>query len=138
MSALICDTSGLLAFFDADEPDHAAVTRAMETGSGPFVVSPLVLAELDYFLSTRLGVEPELAAIDELASQAWLLATFERSDVQAARSIIASYRDQPIGLTDASLVVLADRYRTHRILTLDHRHFGVLRTARGEPFVLLP
>jgi predicted nucleic acid-binding protein len=36
------------------------------------------------------------------------------------------------------LVVLAQRYRTDRLLTLDHRHFRVLRTQAGKPFTLLP
>lgn len=48
------------------------------------------------------------------------------------------YEDQGIGLTDASLVVLAHRYRTDRLLTLDHRHFRILRTAAGGSFTLLP
>lgn len=138
MSALLCDTSGLLAYFDADEADHAAVNDAIDAEPGPFVVSPLVLAELDHFLSTRLGVARELAAIDELAGAAWELAAFARADLAAARAVIGRYADQAIGLTDASLVVLAERYGTARILTLDHRHFRVLRTTGDEPFELLP
>jgi uncharacterized protein len=35
-------------------------------------------------------------------------------------------------------VILAQRYRTDRLLTLDHRHFRVLRTRTGQPFTLLP
>jgi len=35
-------------------------------------------------------------------------------------------------------VVLARRHRTDRILTLDHRHFTVLRRAENRPFTLLP
>ena len=33
---------------------------------------------------------------------------------------------------------LADRYRTKRVLTLDHRHFGVVRPLSGGRFTLLP
>ena len=61
-----------------------------------------------------------------------------RSDVAAAVEIIERYRDLDIGLTDASLVVLAGRYGTERILTLDERHFRVLRAPSGRPFTLLP
>lgn len=43
-----------------------------------------------------------------------------------------------MGLADASLVVLAHRYGTDRLLTLDERHFRVLRTREGQPFRLLP
>jgi hypothetical protein len=33
---------------------------------------------------------------------------------------------------------LAARYRTDRLLTLDHRHFRVVRSIAGKPFALLP
>ncbi len=49
-----------------------------------------------------------------------------------------AYRDQAIGVADASIVVLADRYRTKELLTLDHRHFGVLRPLTGGRFKLVP
>jgi len=39
---------------------------------------------------------------------------------------------------DASLIVLADRHRTRSVLTLDHRHFRVLRALDGRPIDLLP
>jgi hypothetical protein len=43
-----------------------------------------------------------------------------------------------IGLTDASLVVIAARYRTSTILTLDERHFRAIRPLDGNAFTLLP
>lgn len=138
MTPLVCDTSGLLAYFDNREPAHAATARAVDVEDGPLVVSPFVLAELDHFLNTLYHVDSQLAVLDDLSSSSWTMAPVAVSDLRAAREMIARYRDQAIGLTDASLVVLADRYRTNRILTLDHRHFGVLRTAAGDPFVLLP
>jgi predicted nucleic acid-binding protein len=48
------------------------------------------------------------------------------------------YQDQAIGVADASIVVLADRYATRRLLTLDRRHFEVVRTADGAAFELIP
>jgi predicted nucleic acid-binding protein len=49
-----------------------------------------------------------------------------------------SRSDLGIGLTDASLVVLADRYRTNRILTLNERPFRALEPLGGGSFELLP
>lgn len=74
----------------------------------------------------------------ELSGAAWEHPHFDGSDVRSAHDVVARYHDQHIGITDASLVVLAERYRTNRILTLDHRHFSALRTSKGEPFELLP
>ena len=76
--------------------------------------------------------------LEELASPDYLLAPFNGQDLALAHNVISRYRDLRIGLTDASLVVLAERHRTDVILTLDERHFRVLKTASGRPFRLFP
>ena len=55
-----------------------------------------------------------------------------------ARSVIAKYRDLKIGLAHASIVVLAARYMTTRVLTLDLRHFRVMEPLQGGHFTILP
>ena len=135
---VIVDTSALLAYFDANEPDHAAVADVIEKGDEPLVVSPFVVAELDYLVATRVGVDAELAALRELTSGAWELAPFGLTDLEQAASVIAKYRDQQIGAADASNVVLADRYQTRTIATLDRRHFTVLRPIGGGRFAVVP
>ncbi len=134
---IIADTSGLLAFFNAAEPAHNAVA-ALVRESGQIVVSPFVMAELDYLLATRVSVAAELAALTELSGGAYIIAEFAEDDVRSAGDVIDSYQDQEIGLADASLVVLADRHDTRRVLTLDRRHFDVLRPLQGGRFEVLP
>ena len=135
---LVCDTSGLVAYFDASDAHCAQVSHVIETDPGPFVVSPYVVAELDYLLATRRGVAEELAALAELAGGAWELASIATGELSDVFRVIDQYQDQNIGVADASLVVLARRYRTDRILTLDQRHFRVIRTRAGSPFTVLP
>lgn len=135
---MIVDTSALLAFFDRDEPDHVAVTHVLAEATEPLVISPYVVAELDYLVASRLGTAAELAVLDELAGGAWELAAFGTDDVAQARAIIERYADQSIGIADASNVVLAARHRTRTMVTLDHRHFDVLRPLDGGRFELLP
>lgn len=135
---IVADTSGLLALFNQREPAHAAVRTVVEAETDPLVVSPYVIAELDYLVATRLGVDAELAMLAELSGGAYHIADFGATDVTGARAVIERYRDQDIGVADASIVVLADRYRTRSVLTLDHRHFGTLRPLDGGRFRLLP
>lgn len=137
MPPVIVDTSALLAFFDASEPDHDRVSAVL-AAADVLVVSPYVVAELDYLVATRHGVDDELAVLDELAGGAWDLAAFDEEGLRRAHRIIASYRDQEIGVADASVVVLAERYRTHQIASLDHQHFDVLRVLDGAYFEVLP
>lgn len=135
---MIVDTSALLAFFDTDEPDHAAVASVVETATEPLVISPYVVAELDYLVASRLGVSAELAVLRELAGGAWDLATFGTEDLAQARAVVERYADQSIGLADASIVILAARYQTRTVVTLDRRHFGVVRPIDGGSFKILP
>jgi predicted nucleic acid-binding protein len=74
----------------------------------------------------------------EVSGGAYHLAGFGAEELVRARGVVERYRDQDVGLTDASIVVLADRHRTRSLLTLDHRHFGVLRPLDGGRFRLLP
>jgi predicted nucleic acid-binding protein len=135
---VIVDTSALLAFFDRDEPDHDAVSALLAKPDELLVVSPFVVAELDYLVASRLGVSAELEVLRELAGGAWELPAMDAADLERARSIIERYSDQHIGLADASIVVLADRYRTRSIATLDGRHFDVLRPLGGGRFTVVP
>ncbi len=52
--------------------------------------------------------------------------------------VVERYADQSIGVADASNVVLAGRYRTRTIATLDRRHFEVIRPTGGGRFTVLP
>ena len=135
---IIADTSGLIPFFNQSDPDHEAMVGCLEERDPVIVVSPFVVAEIDYLVATREGVESELATLRELAGGAYELATIDADDLAAATKVVERYRDLGIGITDASLVILAERYRTRTILTLDHRHFSVLRPLAGGRFTLIP
>ncbi len=135
---MIVDTSALLAYFDTDEPDHVAVSSVLDAATEPLVVSPFVVAELDHLVASRLGVALELRVLQELAGGAWDLPAFGAKDVMAARAVIQRYADQRLGVADASNVVLASRYATRSIATLDRRHFDVVRPVSGGRFSVLP
>lgn len=134
----IADTSGLLALFNRTEPQHDSVRRFVEELNEPLVVSPYVVAELDHLVATRVGVDAELAVLEELAGGGYDLAIMDAGDISRAAALISRYGDQAIGIADASIVVLADRFGTREILTLDHRHFEVQRPLSGGRFKLVP
>lgn len=135
---MIVDTSALLAFFDSSEPAHDVVAKAIESTNEPLVVSPFVVAELDYIVLTRHGSRAEALVLDELSSGSWELATFDIARFTTASSIVKQYADIPIGITDASNIVLADAYQTRTIATLDRKHFSILRLPDGTAPALVP
>lgn len=135
---MIADTSGLLALLNRREPAHEAVVAVVEELHQPLVVSPYVVAEVDYLVATQLGVEAELSVLEELSGGAYHLAHLTAEQLRTATGVIRRYADQDIGITDASIVVLANHHRTRSVLTLDHRHFDVIRPLSGGRFSILP
>ena len=61
-----------------------------------------------------------------------------RTDFGAALRVAHRYRDLELGLADASLVVLAQRFRTRRLVTFDERAFRAVAPLQGGSFTLLP
>lgn len=135
---IVVDTSGILASKDESQPQHTAVAHVIEGGDEELLLSPFVLAEADYMLASRLGPAAASELLDEVANEAYELVDFDSGDVATAKGIIDRYGDLNIGIADASLVVIAARYETTRILTFDERHFCAVAPLWGAAFTLLP
>ena len=135
---IIVDTSGLLSALDASQARHSASAAALRGSGAPRLLSPFVLAELDYLLSTRVSSQVSLAFLDQVAGGAYQLEPFSAEDVASALAVLERYPDVDLGLADASLLVLADRHGATDILTLDERHFRTLVGPGGKRFRLLP
>jgi predicted nucleic acid-binding protein len=138
MTALIVDAGALYAQADADEPDHGAVARILGDEKGTLVTSQLVVAEADYLILRRLGIDVELAFLEDLACGTYVVDALTPSELGAACDVAVRYRDLELGLADASLVVLANRWQTRRLLTLDERAFRTVTPLQGGSFELLP
>jgi predicted nucleic acid-binding protein len=134
---ILLDTSGLLAALDSAQRHHIEAAASLAASPPPLLLSPFVLAELDYLLASRVGGAARTSLLGEVERGAYQLQPFSAEDVHDARVIIERHADLGISLADASIAVLANRHRTRDVLTLDERHFRVL-TAGGKPFRLLP
>jgi uncharacterized protein len=138
MTALIVDAGALYAQADADEPQHAVVAHALREERDSLVTSQIVVAESDYLILRRLGIEVELKFLDDLAGGTYVVDALTPPELTIARDVVARYRDLELGLADASLVVLASRWRTRRILTLDERAFRAVTPLQGGSFEIMP
>ncbi|MDQ3675997.1 MAG: PIN domain-containing protein [Actinomycetota bacterium] len=134
---ILLDTSGLLAALDSAQRLHSESAASLAAATAPLLLSPFVLAELDYLLATRVGHAARTSLLGEVHRGALQLEAFSAADVRAAAMVIERHADLAISLADASIVVLAARHRTQDVLTLDQRHFRVL-AANGKPFRVLP
>jgi uncharacterized protein len=136
--ALIIDAGGLYAQADRADPAHAAVVETLKAERGPLVTSEVAVAEADYLILTRLGIDVELAFLDDLAEGTFLVECLTRQELGVARGLARLHRDLELGLADTSMVVLARRYRARRIVTFDKRAFRTVAPLQGGTFTVLP
>jgi uncharacterized protein len=100
--------------------------------------SQITVAEADYLILTRLGVEVELAFLQDLAAGTFVAECLSREELGLALDVARRYRSLELGVADAALVVLAHRYKTQRLLTFDERAFRTVIPLQGGAFTLLP
>ena len=135
---LIVDAGVLYAQADINDEHHQAAAELLRNEVEELVTSELVVAEADYLILGRLGIEAELRFLDDLAEGTFVVECLTRAELDAARRLVVRYRDVRLGLADCSLVILAGRHRTLRIATFDERHFRPITGAHGDSFTILP
>ena len=135
---IILDTSGLLSAIDGAQTHHRAAAAALRHAEAPRLLSPFVLAELDYLLATRVSRSAEQALLGQVADGVYQIEAFDAGDIARANEILDQYADLDLGLADASLIVLSERHEVLDLLTLDERHFRAVRGLGGKAFRVLP
>ncbi|MEY2834207.1 MAG: hypothetical protein RLZZ574_3467 [Cyanobacteriota bacterium] len=133
---LIADTSGIIALLDRDDQHHQAAVEAIK--GQKIYVSVTVLPEVDYLATKYLGERVARTFLEDINRDDFCLLPFELVDLKKAILIMARYQDLPLGLVDASLLVLAERYSINQILTLDRRHFNLIQSDKVAYFTILP
>lgn len=135
---IVCDTSGLYAAYNAKQPGHEPTLAALDKVPGPLVMSSYVLTELDYLLRTKVSVDAEVGMLSDVQAGAYETAELTSTEMASAISLIQRYADRNLGIADAANVVLAARFRTSYLLSLDERDYRIVRPLWGDALTLLP
>lgn len=135
---IVCDTGPLVAVLNKNDVDHRRCLDLLETHPGPVFVPSPVLAEVCYFLETRVGPQAEAAFLESVADQEIELVELTSSDLRRTAELVRKYADFPLGAVDAAVLAVAERLAVPEVATLDLRHFRAVRTRHSTPLRLLP
>jgi predicted nucleic acid-binding protein len=94
-------------------------------------VPTLVITEVTYLLGTRLGLDPEVRFLGDLATGNLIVEPVAASDWMRIAELVVEYGDLPLGTVDASVIAAAERLGTNDIATLDRHHFTVVQSNIG-------
>jgi predicted nucleic acid-binding protein len=136
--AAVADSGAIYGLYNRRDRHHRALRAAIANEPGAILIPTAILSEIDYLIVAKLGLGAELDLLDDILGGAFTLEPFTAADVRRSRELIEQYSTLNIGLADAAVMATAERLGIRRILTVDERHFRVVRSADGKPFQLLP
>lgn len=136
ISTAIVDSGPLVAAANTADPAHRACLAALQTPGFHLVIPALCVAEAAFLIQQRRGPLTEarfLRGLESFDVKAPLAGDWSR-----IAELVEQYADFPLGGTDASVVALAERLGTDTVITLDGRHFRVVRPKHCAELRLLP
>lgn len=136
--AIIADSGAVYGLYDRRDAFHNDLRAAIETARDRIILPAPILGEIDYLLRVRLGNAALLRFLQDVQESAFLIEMITLADLRRCAVLISKYHDLDLGLSDASVVAVAERLGTNRILTVDQRDFRAMRSVHGKPFHLLP
>ena len=136
--AIIADSGAVYAIYDRRDAFHGDVRSAVEAARDRIILPASILGEIDYLLRVRLGNTALLRFLEDIQEGAFVLETVTLVDLRRCAALIAKYPNLDLGLSDASVVAVAERLGSNQILTVDRRDFRAIRSVHGRPFRLLP
>lgn len=137
---ILTDTGFWYAFFNAKDKHHLKSVQMMQKLDEGSITTWPVITETSYLLGKALGVRSQLRFLSALESNYIEISAISTQDLVRIYQLIEQYKDLPMDLADASLVILAEKLGHGRILSTDIRDFKTYRWKNHKPFqnLLLP
>ena len=134
---VIADTGFWLALANRRDRFHEPARAALQDVREPLTTTMAVLTETCHLLSHRLGSNAAVTFMESVSAGACHVQPLASADLPRVVELMRKYSDLPMGLADASLVLLAARSGDGRILSTDQRDFQTYRWKNTEPFTNL-
>jgi predicted nucleic acid-binding protein len=137
---IIADTGFFLAVANRRDRHHALAAGCLRKLGEQLVTTWPVMTETCHLLQAHIGVDAEIAFVRGARDGAFEIRAVGAGQLDRVYELMEIYRDLPMDLADASLVILAEELGSGRILTTDQRDFRTYRWKNRKPFknLLLP
>ncbi len=134
MNSVIADTGFWTALLNAQDDDHAAARRYHDANTVHYVTTWPVLTEACHLLAQRVAPQAATDLVTKGIAGFFEIAAPPADVLERSVVLMQKYRDLPMDLADASLVILAEDLGHGRILSTDRRDFKTYRWKNRKPF----
>jgi predicted nucleic acid-binding protein len=133
----LTDTGPLVALNNRNDAAFDKCRRILPTLRPPWVTTWPCFTEAMYLLGKVIGYPAQKELWSMVTDGILTLHSLTKSDWERMRLLMDQYRDAPMDLADASLVVAAETLGVQSIFTLD-KHFYAYRLADSQAFQVVP
>ncbi|HKQ46715.1 MAG TPA: PIN domain-containing protein [Phycisphaerae bacterium] len=134
---ILVDAGPLVAIIDRRDRDHVRCVSALAGLSAPMITTWAAFTEAMYLLGDRSGWDAQRRLWQIVHRGDLQLAPVEGDSLERAAELMKRYRNVPMDLADATLVVIAEQMKLRRVFTLD-KDFDIYRLPGRQTFEVLP
>ena|SRR5260221_200771 len=116
---LIVDTGPLVAYLNRNDPDHNRCAALLESRTDDLIVTPYVVTETCYLVGKYVGALAEVNLVEALAAGDLNQIDIPAGDLIRMAELMRQYIGFPLGVSDASVLAVAERLRASEVATLD-------------------
>ena len=134
---ILADAGSLVALINVADQHHGACAAAYPNLPTPMVTTWPCLTEAMYLLGQHGGYRYQAALWSMHFRGQILLHQLTPAETARMAELMERYRDAPMDLADASLVVAAESLALRRVFTVDHQ-FYIYRLSDGSALEVIP
>lgn len=131
---IIADTGFFIALLNREDSFHERSVEVAKMLSEPLITTWPVLTETCHLLLVRGGSFLASRFLTQCQSSGAEIYNIPKQLYPRLPKLMSKYRDLPMDLADASLVMLAEHLGHGRILSTDRRDFRAYRWKERKPF----
>lgn len=129
MKNTLIDAGPIIALFDKSDKYHEAIVSFLSTWMGRLITTWPVITEASHFLDFNVDVQADL--LRWIDRGGLYIHDLGRSSIGRLIELTSRYRNVPMDLADATLVIVSEELGIKEIISIDS-DFDVYRTLKKE------
>jgi predicted nucleic acid-binding protein len=134
----LTDAGPLIALINRNDPNHSLCVAALANfAAGPMRTTWPCFTEAMYLLHRAGGFAAQAELWRLVSASRLIIHDLNAAEIDRTAQLMASYKDRPMDLADATLVALAESSSCRELFTLDN-DFHIYRLADGGVITIVP
>jgi uncharacterized protein len=134
---ILMDTSAIISMIDRGNKMHNKIKELVLKEENLYIIPSTVVVEVCQLLKYRFGGKFEINFLNEILNTSLIMEILKFEDISRILEILSKYEDLNIGFVDGSIVAIAERLGTNKLLTLDKKHFSAIIPSGFKYFDIL-